>query len=302
MGKTKINEEKLKQYLQEEKILEFGSAKECMEYFNTYDYQNFQAVEEMKEYQGEYGFGIGEKWYHIDFDEALDVREELEKEQGVIPAFREKTEECFHELGGYRASEIEDLIRKDVLGRLEEAGLSEEITLVDLVISGSRCRGYEREDSDLDVVLEFSSDTWREDSLFDLLHEEEFSIDGIPVDINPIMEGKSGILEAYLPGVEEYLIEQEQKENAALLRKAEELNGRFGCFAWIGKDAVSLPAEYNDSLSDHEQRRLCEVLLKEQKKPRLEEKIKSAAKACETVSNKDNKEQRINRSFSESRI
>lgn len=301
MGKTKINEEKLKQYLQEEKILEFDSAKECMEYFNVYDYQNFQTVEEMKEYQGEYGFGIGEKWYHIDFEEALDVREELGKEQiqGVIPAFREKTEECFHELGGYRASEIEDLIREEVLGRLEEAGLSEEITLVDLVISGSRCRGYEKEDSDLDVVLEFSSDTWREDSVFDLLHEEEFSIDGVSVDINPITEGKSGTLEAYLPGVEEYLAEQEQKENAALLRKAEELNGSFGCFAWFGKDMVSLPAEFDDYLSDHEQRRLCEVLLKGQKKPRLDEKIKSAAKLCETMSNK---EQRINRSYSESRI
>ena len=69
----KIDEKKLAQYLQEDKILEFNSDKECMEYFNTYDYQNFTTVEEMKQYQGRFGFNIGEKRYHINYEEALDV-------------------------------------------------------------------------------------------------------------------------------------------------------------------------------------------------------------------------------------
>ena len=65
--------EKLKQYLKEDKILEFNSDKECMEYFNTYDYQDFTTVEEMKLYQGRFGFNVGEKRYHINYEEALDV-------------------------------------------------------------------------------------------------------------------------------------------------------------------------------------------------------------------------------------
>lgn len=69
----KINMEKLAQYLKEDKILEFNSDEECMNYFNTYDYQDFKTVEEMKKYQDKYGFNIGEKRYHVNYDEALDV-------------------------------------------------------------------------------------------------------------------------------------------------------------------------------------------------------------------------------------
>ena len=69
----KINMEKLAQYLKEDKILEFNSDNECMEYFNTYDYQDFTTVEEMKLYQGRFGFNVGEKRYHINYEEALDV-------------------------------------------------------------------------------------------------------------------------------------------------------------------------------------------------------------------------------------
>lgn len=65
---------KLKAYIEDDMILEFASAADCLEYFNTYDGQEFHSVEELKSFQGKYGFGIGEKWYHINFDEALDVR------------------------------------------------------------------------------------------------------------------------------------------------------------------------------------------------------------------------------------
>lgn len=69
----KINEEKLQKYLSEEKIIEFNSDEECLEYFNIYDYQNFKSVTEIKSFQGKYGFNIGKKRYHINYDEALDV-------------------------------------------------------------------------------------------------------------------------------------------------------------------------------------------------------------------------------------
>lgn len=68
-----INIEKLNEYLKSEEILEFDSEEECMEYFNTYDYQELKSVEEMKSFQGEYGFNIGKKRYHINTENALDV-------------------------------------------------------------------------------------------------------------------------------------------------------------------------------------------------------------------------------------
>ena len=54
-----------------------------------------------------------------------------------------------------------------------------------VAISGSRCRGLEEGYSDLDVVVELSGNE-REDDLFNLLHEGDFSIGGVKVDINPI--------------------------------------------------------------------------------------------------------------------
>ena len=68
-----IDMEKLQSYLKEDMIMEFDSVEECLNYFNTYDGQNFKSTDELKAYQKEYGFSIGEKWYHISFDDALDV-------------------------------------------------------------------------------------------------------------------------------------------------------------------------------------------------------------------------------------
>lgn len=68
-----VNLKKLAYYLKEEMIIEFENAQAALEYFNTYDYQNLKTIEELKALQGDYGFGYGGKWYHINFDEALDV-------------------------------------------------------------------------------------------------------------------------------------------------------------------------------------------------------------------------------------
>lgn len=72
-----INRSKVDQYINEEMIMEFSSQAACMEYLNTYDSQHFQSIDEMIAFQGEYGFGIGDKWYHICFQEALDVLQPL---------------------------------------------------------------------------------------------------------------------------------------------------------------------------------------------------------------------------------
>ena len=68
-----VNEDKLKKYLDEGYILEFVSAKECMEHFNEYDYQDFKSVEEMKKYMGRYQFSYKGHYFHINVDEVFDV-------------------------------------------------------------------------------------------------------------------------------------------------------------------------------------------------------------------------------------
>ena len=72
---------------------------------------------------------------------------------------------------------------------------------------GSRCRGLEQDNSDLDVVVEYRGGE-TEDFLFNTFNEDGLSIGGVKVDINPITEGKTGTLGQYLPGVESYLAER----------------------------------------------------------------------------------------------
>ena len=74
-----VDEDKLRQYIDENMILEFDTAVQCMEYLNLYDYQDFKNTEEMKEYQGEYGFSYNGKWYNIETDDALDVYRTIRK-------------------------------------------------------------------------------------------------------------------------------------------------------------------------------------------------------------------------------
>ena len=139
----------------------------------------------------------------------------------VIADFRAKTEELFHSLDGQSADNIEKTVYAYVQSQIDEYGLAAQI--VDVVVSGSRCRGIEQENSDLDVVVEYTGST-REDDLFNMLHEDSIYIAGIQVDINPITESRTGTLETYLPEVETYLQEkaQQEKVNTQLVTQGRE--------------------------------------------------------------------------------
>ena len=138
-----------------------------------------------------------------------------ENEQGsavyqsrTVMEFKAKTEDYFQPINGMSAIEIAELVEDYVATKLAEYDFDAEVRGV--VISGSRCRGLEGKHSDLDVVVEYIGDE-REDDMFNLLHEDRFSIGGVKVDINPINEYRTGTLEEYLPGVEKYLEEKRQK-------------------------------------------------------------------------------------------
>ncbi len=150
----------------------------------------------------------------LDFDEVAMEVEEANRigsavyESRVVMEFKAKTEECFRSINGLSATEIEKIVAEYINAKLMENDFDASIRGV--VLSGSRCRGLEKKQSDLDVVVEYNGDE-REDDMFNLLHEDKFSIGGIRVDINPISKYKIGTLEEYLPSVEKYLEEKRQK-------------------------------------------------------------------------------------------
>ena len=184
----------------------------------------FSAVTEQY-YRDEYLQGevyVGSEVEIVDYEELSEKAEEVEQADleakqaefrennpDVVADFRAKTEELFHSLDGQSANDIEKTVYAYVQSQIDEYGLDAQI--VDVVVSGSRCRGIEQENSDLDVVVEYTGST-REDDLFNMLHEDSIYIAGIQVDINPITESRTGTLETYLPEVETYLQEKAQQE------------------------------------------------------------------------------------------
>ena len=108
-------------------------------------------------------------------------------------------------LENYSEQEIEKYVREHFETVLEGSDIDAEIVAVKVI--GSRVNGNSDNDSDLDVLLEFRGDI-SEDSLFNILNDEEegrLYIEGIPVDINPITEGKSGTIEEFLERNKDYV-------------------------------------------------------------------------------------------------
>lgn len=187
----------------------------------------------------------------VDFEELSEKAEEVEQADleakqaefrennpDVVADFRAKTEELFHSLDGQSADDIEKTVYAYVQSQIDEYGLDAEI--VDVVVAGSRCRGIEQENSDLDVVVEYIGST-REDDLFNMLHEDSIYIAGIKVDINPITEGRTGTLETYLPEVETYLQEKAQQQQVNTQFVTQELEQETVEHTELAKEPVIEP-------------------------------------------------------------
>ena len=110
-----------------------------------------------------------DEWIPIDYDGLMEKAEavnriEPQAQGNVVESFKAKTDELFHEISEMNPAEIEETVKCHVQAQLDQYGMDAEI--VDVAVVGSRCRGLEREGSDLDVVVElFTSE--REDVLFD---------------------------------------------------------------------------------------------------------------------------------------
>ena len=158
----------------------------------------------------------------MDYDGLMEKAEEANRiipestPSSVVADFKAKTGELFHDISEMNPEEIEETVKCHVQAKIEEYDI--DATIVDVAVTGSRCRGLEHEGSDLDVVVELST-AEREDDLFNAFNEDGLHIGEVKVDINPITAQRTGTLESYLPQVEEYLegvrqVREQEKESA----------------------------------------------------------------------------------------
>ena len=123
-------------------------------------------------------------------------------------------------LDGYTRSDITNSVREYIQQKLEENDITANI--VGIEIHGSRARGNAKENSDLDVVVEYDGDV-REDDMFNILNDDSndqaLYIEGIRVDINPIRAQETGTLDKYMERSRRYDEETLAKERVEEAKK-----------------------------------------------------------------------------------
>lgn len=190
----------------------------------VYDNPNISIHAALKDVLEDFGLSEQDERIPVDYEELMEKTEAVEREQlnerireevpeadSVVADFKAKTEELFSGINGQTQDDIEQTVWAYLQSKIDEYEI--DVELVDVVVSGSRCRGLEKAGSDLDVVVEYKGRE-HEDDLFNAFNEDGLMIGGVKVDINPITEGKTGTLATYLPGVESYLAEKQAMQKA----------------------------------------------------------------------------------------
>lgn len=188
----------------------------------VYDNPDISIHAALKDVLEDFGLSEQDKRIPVDYEELMEKTEAVEREQlneriraeadSVVADFKAKTEELFNGINGQTQDDIEQTVWAYLQSKIDEYEI--DVELVDVVVSGSRCRGLEKAGSDLDVVVEYKGRE-HEDTLFNAFNEDGLMIGGIKVDINPITEGKTGTLATYLPEVESYLAEKQAIQKAS---------------------------------------------------------------------------------------
>ncbi|MCI6064552.1 ArdC-like ssDNA-binding domain-containing protein [bacterium] len=198
----------------------------------VYDNPDISIYAALKDVLEDFGLSEQDKRIPVDYEELMEKTEAVEREQlneriraevpeadSVVADFKAKTEELFNGINGQTQDDIEQTVWAYLQSKIDEYEI--DVELVDVVVSGSRCRGLEKAGSDLDVVVEYKGRE-HEDTLFNAFNEDGLMIGGIKVDINPITEGKTGTLATYLPGVESYLAEKRAMQKASAVEATSE--------------------------------------------------------------------------------
>ena len=152
--------------------------------------------------------------HNIGYDTAEETRQRNPEEAQRLGAVQEeprpdredgrgRVDSSIQGLDGMTEEEVLDSLKYDINDILQDNDLSETVTIKGMSLNGSRLRGDAKEDSDLDVVVEYEGDI-SEDGLFNILNGEGLKINGITIDFNPITKGKSGTLEQFMERSRKY--------------------------------------------------------------------------------------------------
>lgn len=175
----------------------------------VYDDLNISINEALKNILEDVGIKDLDEGISLDYDVLMEKGEEIErikmKERRIVLNFKAKTKELFNHIEGHTSDDIERIAHEYIKSKIKEYYIK--VDIIDVLVSGSRSRGLERKDSDIDIVVEYKGNE-REDFLYNIFNEDEFSVLGIRMDINPITKEKTGTLAEYLPDVEKYLAEK----------------------------------------------------------------------------------------------
>lgn len=127
----------------------------------------------------------------VDYEELEEITEEVECNDVKI-----MLDKSMEHTNGMLISEIEEDVLCYAQAMIDEEGITD-VQIKRVQVYGSRIRGDEDANSDIDILLEYAGDI-SESSFFNLLHSDEFFIKGMLVDINPITPEKFGTIEEYL--------------------------------------------------------------------------------------------------------
>jgi predicted nucleotidyltransferase len=95
----------------------------------------------------------------------------------------------------YTEEEVLDIVREIIDEVISINDLTKDKFKVnDIQLHGSRLRNTAKEDSDLDIVISYEG-ALREDDAFNMFHRDEYSIDDIVLDFNPIKEDMDSYME-----------------------------------------------------------------------------------------------------------
>ena len=106
------------------------------------------------------------------------------------------------EIGQKKEEEILEDVKSYVENKLVEQGF-QNVSITGVETYGSRTYGEATLKSDLDIVIEYEGEV-SETEVFNIIHNEDFFIEGVLVDIKPIKKDEGHTIETYLEAVKDF--------------------------------------------------------------------------------------------------
>lgn len=133
----------------------------------------------------------------------------FEKEKELSEMHVAEPEETYN-IGGhtYTRTQIEEELKEDIQNIFSELSPQPNI-------EGIRLYQNPEKNNKINILVQYDTepgeDKWREDSLFNVIAEEEILFNGMEVDVNPITAEKSGTIEEYLAHLEKLGVTSEEE-------------------------------------------------------------------------------------------